>query len=147
MEIHYLARDDANERHLVYHGFEAREVTTTEIMATTDTSGPKAGAVTSATANSNTRADHNAAIAPSTRPQPQPWTKPEDREGWEVVARGRARRDRPPVGTALFVELTQEQAVWVRQAACSAGVTQVEVVRRLIDQARAASNSTTEAAG
>lgn len=85
---------------------------------------------------------------PSTRPQPQPWSKPEDREGWEVVARGRDRRDRPPVGTALFVELRQEQAAWVREAAAAAGVSQVEIVRRLIDQARApAAPGTTRGAG
>ena len=84
-----------------------------------------------------------AAVPPSARPQPQPWTRPEDREGWEVVARGRDRRDRPAVGTALFVELSPDQAAWVREAAGAAGVTQVEIVRRLIDQARAGS----EAAG
>ena len=67
---------------------------------------------------------------------PRPWTKPEDREGWEVVARGTDRRDRPPVGTALLVELTPEQAQWVRDTATAAGVSQVELVRSLIDEAQ-----------
>jgi hypothetical protein len=62
---------------------------------------------------------------------PQPWTKPEDREGWEVVARGSKRRDRPPVGTALLVELSREQARWVRDTASQAGISQVELVRSL----------------
>jgi hypothetical protein len=112
-------------------------------MTTTDTNGSRTDAGTTAATDSNTGADHDASIPPSTRPQPQPWTKPEDREGWEVVVRGRERRDRPPVGTALFVELTQEQAAWVRQAASSSSVTQVEVVRRLIDQARGATRTPT----
>jgi hypothetical protein len=101
-------------------------------------------AIGNTTPNTNSPSEDSqaASVPPSKRPQPQPWMKPEDREGWEVVARGRDRRDRPPVGTALFVELSPEQAVWVRQAAQVAGVTQVEVVRRLIDEARATTTST-----
>jgi hypothetical protein len=41
------------------------------------------------------------------------------------------------VGTALLVELSQEQAQWVRESAAAADVTQVELVRQLIDRARA----------
>jgi hypothetical protein len=51
------------------------------------------------------------------------------------------------VGTALFVELSREQAAWVEAAATAAGVTQVEIVCRLIDQASAATVEASEAAG
>jgi hypothetical protein len=93
------------------------------------------------------RNERDISIPPSTRPQPQPWTKPEDREGWEVIARGRHRKNRPPVGTALFVELSRKQAAWVEAAATAAGVTQVEIVCRLIDQASTAKVEASEAAG
>jgi hypothetical protein len=61
---------------------------------------------------------------------------PEDREGWQFAARGQRRKDRPPVGTALFVELNREQAAWVESAAEAGGVSQVELVLQLIDAAR-----------
>ena len=69
---------------------------------------------------------------------PRPWTKPEDREGWEVVARGRGRKDRPPVGTAIIVSLNREQATWVREQAVAAGVSMEQFVTRLIEQTRSA---------
>jgi hypothetical protein len=69
---------------------------------------------------------------------PKPWTKPEDREGWEVVLRAKDRKGKPAVGTALFVELTQDQARWIMQVSDDAGVTMVDYVKRLIDEARSA---------
>jgi hypothetical protein len=104
-------------------------------MTTANTSTNASAATNDPTAGDEQKREA-VSVPPSTRPQPKPWTKPDDREGWEAIARGRDRRDRPPVGTALFVELTQEQAAWVQEAASAAGVTQVALVRRLIDQAR-----------
>ena len=69
---------------------------------------------------------------------PKPWTRPEDSEGWEVVLRAKDRKGKPPIGTAVLVELTREQARWIMQMSEDAGVTMPEYVRRLIDDARSA---------
>lgn len=84
------------------------------------------------------KSDTPAASAPQADPFPRPWTKPEDREGWEVIARGQGRKDRPPVGTAIIVSLSREQSSWVREQADTSGLSMEQFVARLIDEARGA---------
>ncbi|MGH2354264.1 MAG: hypothetical protein ACRDJN_21880 [Chloroflexota bacterium] len=77
-----------------------------------------------------------AAAVGSTRPWPTPWTTPEDREGWEVVARGEGRHDLPPVRTSIIISMDPDQADWVEDAAAAAGLAPEEFVLRLINEAR-----------
>ena len=70
------------------------------------------------------------------RAWPRPWMKPDDREGWEVVARGQGRHNAPPVRTALLLSLDREQIGWLEDAATAANVSPEELMVRLLDEAR-----------
>jgi hypothetical protein len=60
--------------------------------------------------------------------------------GWEVDA---TSEDQPqgPAGTVVAVDLTPEQAEWVRQGADAAGLTLAAFLRRLVDNERRGTGS------
>ncbi len=94
-------------------------------MATTETK-TRAQAVSNGAARIGTEGDNF----------PRPWTKPEDREGWQVVARGKRRRNRPPVRSAIIVSMDRAQIAWVREQAAASGLSEEDLMLRLIDEAR-----------
>lgn len=73
-------------------------------------------------------------------PEPHPWLTDEDVRGWRV--RARPNRAAAVVGTppraTVEVRLDQAQSAWVRLEADRAGVTYEDVLKRLVDAARAA---------
>jgi hypothetical protein len=85
--------------------------------------------------------NHNSGSA---GPRLQPWTKPEDRQGWELVARGRGRRNAPPVKTAIMLSLDREQADWLEDTAAAAGLSPEDYLLRLLDDTRQAAQNEEE---
>lgn len=63
--------------------------------------------------------------------------KPEDAEGWRVVARGRGKGKMPRIG--VEVHFDDAQSAWLRAEAERRGLAYTEVVKRLVDEARAKS--------
>lgn len=71
------------------------------------------------------------------QPEPQPWHTPEDARGWRVTARGSGVPSAPPL-IRITALLDAEQSDWLRQEAERTGLGYTDVVRRLIDEKRAA---------
>ena len=71
---------------------------------------------------------------------PQPWLNPEDARGWRVTARGSGVPGPPPL-IRITALLDSEQSEWLRQESARTGLGYVELVRRLIDDKRAAATA------
>lgn len=78
---------------------------------------------------------------PRVRPktEPQPLRTPEDAEGWRVVTRGRGKGKMPRIG--VEVHFDDAQSAWLRTDAEPRGLTYTELVKRLVDEARAGSGA------
>jgi hypothetical protein len=73
----------------------------------------------------------------------EPWTEDSDAEGWELAGSSDDQRRGPPQAR-IILDLDAEQTAWVGQAADQAGLTIIDFVRWLVDDARV---SATQAAG
>jgi hypothetical protein len=70
---------------------------------------------------------------------PQPWHTDADTAGWRTVYRGTGQpRD---VRSSVVVELSAEQESWLDTVAEARGLTLAELVGRLIEEARIASQA------
>jgi hypothetical protein len=69
------------------------------------------------------------------RPEPRPWLTPEDAAGWRPIGRVRTPDGRPP-RMRVVVDLDDAQSAWVREEGKRAGLSPVEVLKRLVDAAR-----------
>ncbi|HEV8634324.1 MAG TPA: hypothetical protein VG370_08840 [Chloroflexota bacterium] len=78
--------------------------------------------------------------APAGRPDPvpeqRPWLTAEDAAGWRTAYVGDGRRRE--VKSRMVLELSDEQWDWLEEAAEAAGLDEFALVRKLIDDARAA---------
>jgi len=72
----------------------------------------------------------------------EPWTEDTDAEGWEYAGSSDGQRRGPPLARVI-VDLDAEQTAWAGQESDRAGLTIVDFVKRLIDEAR---TSATQAA-
>ena len=69
---------------------------------------------------------------------PQPWTDDADLTEWEVDVTSDDQGRGPPLATVI-VDLDADQTAWIGREADRAGLTLVDFVKKLIDDARAAS--------
>ena len=65
-----------------------------------------------------------------------PWKSADDATGWTATYRGTGRAHE--VTSSLVLELTPEQNEWIDRVAEATGITPHAVLKRLIDEARAA---------
>jgi hypothetical protein len=70
----------------------------------------------------------------------RPWRSPEDMHDWKRMGRVRTDDGELPRITAV-VDLDDRQSDWVRREAQRAGLSPVELLKRLVDEARVGSET------
>jgi hypothetical protein len=70
---------------------------------------------------------------------PEPPGEDEDRSTWKLVGRGKGVAGKKPLASYL-VQLNREQSDWIDEECERTGLSPFDVIRRLIDEARAASS-------
>jgi hypothetical protein len=74
--------------------------------------------------------------------EPKPWQTPDDARGWQDAGRVRTPDGGPPHITAT-VDLDGEQSEWVRREARRLRITPVQLLKRLVNEARVAPREAT----
>ena len=82
-------------------------------------------------------------LTPTRRPDPEPPRVGEDRRGWRSVGRGNGvPRGRPRVGVEVLFD--REQSDWLSAESDRTGLDYVELVKKLVDDARARTQAITQ---